>query len=89
LTSGLTVLGPGLPAVIPARRAVLRDMRHIRCGDLYVVNPNPVAALCCALRDQGEPDGALLVKWADGTPAMFVASIYASAWSPERLARKR
>jgi hypothetical protein len=86
LTIGLTVFGSSLPAVIPARRAVLRDLRHIRCGDVYVTSRNPVAALCRALREAGEPDGALTVKWADGAPAMFVASIHESAWSPERLA---
>jgi hypothetical protein len=83
---GRTVAALGLPVGIPALRAILFDSEHIRCGDMFVVDEWPVWALCRRLRDAGVPDSALAITWADRSPAMFVQSFYASAWSPERLA---
>ena len=64
---------------VPVLRAVLRDMRRIRCGSLHIEDANPIIALCRALRDSGRPDCGLLVTWHDRTPAAFVASFKASA----------
>lgn len=75
-----------MTARIPVLRAVLTDATHIRCGTLFVIDANPVAALCRALRDNGTPDCALQVRWADRSPAVFVASVHASAWSVRELA---
>jgi hypothetical protein len=84
---GRAVASIGLPAGIPALRAILLDATHIRCGAVYVNDANPVAALCRQLQADGVLDGAMAISWADRTPAMFVQSIHSSAWSAERLAR--
>ena len=73
-------------------RAVLRSECEIRCGDLFVSSPNPIAALCSALvaaalaaGSEIPPETGLLVAWVDGTPAAYVMSVAASAWDARRL----
>ena len=83
---GKTTATLGLPAGIPALRAQLHGDRDIRCGEITLSDPHPVAALCRALKASGRPDSAVLVSWSDGRAALLIESFRDSAWSPEQLA---
>ena len=74
-----------LPAGIPARRAVLSASGTLRCGNHVVTGENLVARLCCELVEAGLDDCALIITYADRTPALFVVSFHDTAWPPDRL----
>ena len=88
-----------LPRPVRVLRAVMSakphgglrgDDRRIRCGALFVEDPQPILALCRALRDAGAPDCAVQIMWADRTPAAFVLSfLQTSEIADGRFARAR
>lgn len=51
----------------------------IRCGELMLMSPHPVYALCRQLKLSGWPDSSMQVRHRDRSAAVFVLSIYAVA----------